>query len=233
MEASNKAYLSVVMPVFNEEKTIRQIVEKILSLDFVKELIIIDDGSSDKTKEFLNLFLPNAKIRYTEHKTNKGKGACLKEGFKQVSGDIVTIQDADLEYEPSELKGLAAPILAGKAKVVYGSRFLTIKPSQTYFWHYLGNKVLTTLTNLLYATRLTDMETCYKVFSSDIAAGMSIDSKGFAVEPELTAKIVKKGFTILELPISYRGRSYAEGKKIRWVHAFSTIAAIIKYRFLD
>lgn len=227
-------FLSVVMPVFNERQTILEVIEKVLCLGFVKELIIVDDGSTDGTRELLSQTKSDKRVKLIFHQNNLGKGAALKSGFKEVSGGIVAIQDADLEYEPEELKALAAPILKGMADVVYGSRLSGGKPQRVYlFWHKVGNTFLSLLANLLYNTTLSDMETGYKVFKKEVIEAIDVKSRDFAVEPELTAKVFKKGCRVYEIPVSYYGRTYQEGKKITWKHGFGAIWALIKYRFVD
>lgn len=225
-------YLSVVMPVFNEKTTILQIITKVIGLDFVKELVVIEDGSTDGTRQILEQMGSSSKIKLIFHERNLGKGVSLNDGFKVVNGQIIATQDADLEYNPDELKELTTPIITGLTDVVYGSRFYKSKRSGGYFLHMLGNKYLTFLTNLIYRTKLTDMETGYKVFRKEVLKNIVINSNDFSVEPELTAKIIKKGFKIYEVPISYRGRSFSEGKKIKWIHGFSAIWTLIKYRFV-
>jgi len=225
--------ISVVIPVFNEEKTIIDIVNKVQNIDIDKEIIIVDDCSTDSTREILEkIKQDNIKIFF--HDKNSGKGSALKTGFSHVSGDIVIIQDADLEYDPAEYARLIEPIIMGHADVVYGSRLSGGRPQRVYmFWHKVGNNILTLFTNILYNTTLTDMETGYKVFKREVIKDINIKSGDFTVEAELTAKIFKKKCRVYELPISYYGRDYSEGKKIRWYHAVSAIWALIKYKFVD
>lgn len=227
--------LSVVMPVYNEKRTIVKIIEKVLSLPMVKELVIVDDGSTDGTRDILKLSAQDSRVRVVLHEKNSGKGAALRTGFKNVTGDIVVVQDADLEYDPNEFIEMARPIEDGLADVVYGSRLSGGKPQRVYmFWHKVGNNVITFLMNFLFNSTLTDIETCYKMFRRSVVDGITIRSNGFSVEPELTAKILKnKNLRIYEMPISYYGRSYSEGKKISWKHGFGAIAAILKYRLMD
>jgi glycosyltransferase involved in cell wall biosynthesis len=225
--------ISVVMPVFNEEKTIADIVKKIQNIAIDKEIIIVDDGSTDGTRDILKKLKEDG-IKIFYHDRNSGKGAALKTGFSKAEGDIIIIQDADLEYDPSEYHNLIEPIITGHADVVYGSRLSGGRPQRVYmFWHKVGNNILTLLTNILYNTTLTDMETGYKVFRKEVVKDMNIVSKGFSVEPELTAKIFKKRLRVYELPISYYGRNYSDGKKIKWYHALSAIWVLIKYKFID
>jgi glycosyltransferase involved in cell wall biosynthesis len=201
----------------------------------VKELVIVDDCSNDGTRDILEKSGFDNRVRIFYHEKNLGKGAALRTGFKHATGDVIAIQDADLEYDPREFLEMIRPIEDGLADVVYGSRLSGGKPQRVYlFWHRLGNNLLSFMTNILYNATLTDMETCYKMFRKDIIDCITIRSNGFSVEPELTAKILKrKNIRVYEMPISYYGRSYSEGKKIRWVHGFSALAALIKYRFMD
>ncbi len=226
--------LSVVMPVYNEKDTIKEMVEKVLSIGIVKELIIVDDGSVDGTRDMLKAMSSNPKVKVILHQKNQGKGAALRTGFKEVTGDVAVIQDADLEYEPEEFKEMIIPIQKGKADVVYGSRLTFARPQRAYlFTHRIGNKIVTLFAGILYNTTLTDIETCYKMFRADLLKGMNIRSAGFEVEPELTAKLLKKKLRIYEVPISYYGRSYEEGKKIHWWHIFGALWTLLKYRFVD
>lgn len=227
--------LSVVMPVYNERETVSRIIAKVLALDFVKEVIVVDDGSTDGTRELLREAAFDGRVRVFFHEKNRGKGAALRTGFGHAAGEIMTIQDADLEYDPNEFAELIKPIREGMADVVYGSRLSGGKPQRVHlFWHKVGNNFLTFLTNLLYNTTLTDMETCYKMFRREVIGTIRIDSDDFSVEPELTAKICKnKQWRIYEIPISYYGRSYSEGKKITWKHGFSALWTLLKYRFTD
>lgn len=227
--------LSVVMPAYNEVDTILRMIDKVLKLEIVKELIIVDDGSRDGTKELLKNTKFDERVKILFHEKNMGKGASLRTGFGCASGDIVTIQDADLEYDPNEFKEMIKPIREGLADVVYGSRLSGGKPQRVHlFWHKMGNDLLTFLTNLLYNSTLSDMETCYKMFKRDVIDGIKIKSNGFSVEPEVTAKILKnKSLRVYEMPIPYYGRSYREGKKISWKQGFSAVWALLKYRFVD
>ena len=224
--------LSVVMPTYNEKGTINEIIEKVLAVDIVKQLIIVDDSSTDGTKEILQqLASPRIKIMY--HQKNQGKGAALRTGFKEVTADVVAIQDADLEYDPAEFKEMIAPMQKGKADVVYGTRLTSAKPQRAYlFWHKVGNKFITFLTGIMYNTTLTDIETCYKMFRADLLKELNLKSKSFEIEPELTAKLLKMQLRIYEVPISYYGRSYQEGKKIHWWHGVHAVWTLIKYRFV-
>ncbi|MBX9689599.1 MAG: glycosyltransferase family 2 protein [Candidatus Obscuribacterales bacterium] len=230
--------LSILIPIFNEEKTLVQVLEMVSKADSAgleKELILVDDGSTDGTREILaSLDTAKYSCRIYYHEKNQGKGAALRTAQSHASGDIIMIQDADLEYSPDEYPALLKPILDGKADVVYGSRLSGGKITRAFkFSHYLGNKFLSLLTNVLYDSTLTDMETCYKVFKAEVFKKVKIKSNRFDFEPEITAKILKQGVRIYELPISYFGRDYAEGKKITWKDGFGAIWALIRFRFMD
>lgn len=223
--------ISILVPVFNEEKTISTIIDKIKSspLNLEKEIVIVNDCSTDKTKQELEK-LEGCKIIH--HETNQGKGAALKTAIENATGDIMIVQDADLEYNPEDYTKVLAPILQNEFQVVYGSRFLEKNKTFT-FKQVFANKFLTHLTNLLYGSNLTDMETCYKAFTKDAVDNITINSKKFNFEPEITAKILKKGLKIKEVPISYNGRSYEEGKKINYKDALQAIVTLFKYKFKD
>ncbi len=221
------------MPVYNEKDTIKEIIAKVQSEKTEKEIIMVDDGSSDGTIDILHEIEGKSDLKIIFHEKNMGKGAALRTGFKEVTGDIVIIQDADLEYDPAEYSKLIAPILEGKADVVFGSRFLGETHRVLLYWHYIGNKFLTALTNFLTNLNLTDMETCYKVFRSSILKDISFKSNSFNFEPEFTVKVAKKGYKIYETAISYSGRDYSEGKKIGWKDGFIAIYTLFKYRFFD
>ena len=226
--------ISVVIPVYNEVQTIKEIVARVQAVELEKEIIIVDDYSADGTREHLreiNQTHENVKVLYHDH--NQGKGAALRTGFQAITGDIVIIQDADLEYDPREYPLLLGPIVDGRADVVYGSRFLGGPHRVLFFWHYVGNKFVTLLSNMLTNLNLTDMETCYKVFKREVLAEIKLRSNRFGFEPEFTAKIAKKGFRIYETPISYSGRTYLEGKKIGWRDGVKAIFAILWFRFFD
>jgi len=227
--------LSVVMPVYNEKNTVLKIMDKVLKLNMVKELIVVDDGSTDGTRDILAKFKLDPRVKVLLHEKNSGKGSALRTGFKAATGEIVTVQDADLEYDPNEFVEMAGPIEDGMADVVYGSRLSGGKPQRVHmFWHKMGNGFLTFTMNFLFNSTLSDIETCYKMFRKKVIDGISIRSNDFSVEPELTAKILKdKALRIYEIPISYYGRSYSEGKKISWRHGFGALWAILKYRFVD
>ena len=223
-----------MIPVYNEVGTIKEIVSRIQAVELEKEVIIVDDYSTDGTREHLreiNQTHENVKVLYHDH--NQGKGAALRTGFQAVTGDVVIIQDADLEYDPREYPHLLNPIVDGRADVVYGSRFLGGPHRVLFFWHYVGNKFITLFSNMLTNLNLTDMETCYKVFKREVLDGITVKSNRFGFEPEFTAKIAKKGFRIYETSISYSGRTYAEGKKIGWKDGVKAILAILWFRFFD
>jgi glycosyltransferase involved in cell wall biosynthesis len=224
--------LSVVIPVYNEIDTIRDILESVRAVGINKEIILVDDGSTDGTREILR-GMSDDTTKVVLHERNLGKGAALRTGFQNVTGDIVIIQDADLEYDPSQYPKLIRPILDGKADVVYGSRFVTGDCRRViYFWHSVGNKFLTLLSNVFTNLNLTDMESCYKVFRREVLENITIEENRFGFEPEITAKIAKMNVRIYETGISYSGRSYKEGKKIGWKDGFSAIRCILKYNLL-
>lgn len=225
--------LSVVMPVYNEENTLEEIVRRVLATPYDKELILVDDGSEDASREIMQrLEAEHEAVRCFYHERNSGKGAALSTGFKEVQGDVVLIQDADLEYDPQDYGVLLRPIEEGKADVVYGSRFLGGAYARVHlFWHYLGNRGLTLISNMFTNLNLSDMETCYKVFKTDVARRLDIQSRTFAVEPEITAKVAKMRVRVYEVPISYAGRDYDEGKKIGLKDAFIAVWAIVKWHF--
>jgi glycosyltransferase involved in cell wall biosynthesis len=223
------AKLTLVMPAFNEVKTIEETVKKVISLDFVNQLVIVDDGSTDGTREILKN-LNHEKIKIIFHEVNQGKGAALHTGFKEAKGPFVGVQDADLEYDPNDLSKFLPPLLNGQADAVFGSRFRSGEVGRVlYFWHSLGNRFLTTLSNMATNINLTDMETCYKVFRREIIQGIKIEENRFGFEPEITAKVAKLHCRIYEVGISYYGRTYDEGKKIGWRDGFRALYCIIKY----
>ncbi|MFC1693463.1 glycosyltransferase family 2 protein [Candidatus Latescibacterota bacterium] len=225
--------LSIVIPVYNELDTINDIIDLVRETPFDKEIIIVDDYSNDGTREILKNRESEPNLRIFYHQKNTGKGAALKTGFTHVTGDIVIIQDADLEYDPSEYGKLIKPICDNRADVVYGSRFQGGPRRVLYFWHSLANKILTLFSNMLTNMNLTDMETCYKVFRREVIEKIDIKSARFGVEPEITAKISRLGVRIFEIPISYYGRKYNEGKKIGWKDGISAFFSIIRFRFFD
>jgi glycosyltransferase involved in cell wall biosynthesis len=221
--------LSIVIPVFNERETIHDIIKAVSETPFRKEIIVVDDGSTDGTRDVLSS-LKSDNLRVHMHEKNMGKGAALQTGFSNATGDIILIQDADLEYDPGEYGVLLKPILDGKADVVYGSRFAGHGAHRVlYFWHYVGNRFLTFLSNLFTNLNLTDMETCYKVFTSEALSGVVIREKRFGFEPEITAKMAKKKLRMYEVPISYYGRTYEQGKKIDWKDGFRALWCILRY----
>ncbi|UCD83681.1 MAG: glycosyltransferase family 2 protein [Deltaproteobacteria bacterium] len=223
--------LSVIIPVYNEKATIRELLEKVKAVDIDKELIIIDDGSTDGTREILQEEKDKGRKVFF-HQKNIGKGAALRTGLQKASGDLVIIQDADLEYDPQDYKRLIQPLIEGKAEVVYGSRFGGEQKGMLSL-HWLGNKLLTLLTNLLYRSNITDMETCYKTWKAEVIKNIPIKSDQFNFEAEITAKVRKRGIQIHEVPISYLGRKSHQGKKIKWIDGFSAVWALIKYRFME
>ena len=226
--------LSIVVPCYNEVQTIKGIVQAIKDSPVVdKEIIIVDDCSTDGTKDLLKKDLEGQVSKIVYHEINQGKGAALRTGIKHATGDVVVIQDADLEYDPNEYPLLMEPILRGKADVVFGSRFIGSGPHRVvYFWHMCGNKFLTLLSNMFTNLNLTDMETCYKMFRREIIQGINIEENRFGFEPEITAKVARGNFRIYEVGISYYGRTYSEGKKIGWRDGFRAIYSILKYNVL-
>ena len=228
--------LSIVIPCYNEEETLEKIFNKVNKFDeFDKEIIIIDDCSNDKTPEIINkLKNNNENLKSERHPKNMGKGSALRTGFRIAQGDIILIQDADLEYDPNDYHNLLKPFIESDAQVVYGSRFLGGKYVRLhYFWHFVANKLLTTATNIFTNLNMTDMETGYKVFKRECLRDITLREKSFGIEPEITMKLAKKKFIFYEVPISYKGRSYSDGKKITIKDAFRAIYCIIKYRFFD
>ncbi|MBN2010368.1 glycosyltransferase family 2 protein [candidate division KSB1 bacterium] len=224
--------LSIVVPVYNEKNTIEEIVKRIQRTPFEKEIIMVDDYSTDGTREIITN-MKSDNIKKVFHEKNQGKGAALRTAFEHISGDVVIVQDADLEYDPREYEKLIDPIVDGRADVVYGSRFLGGPHRVLFFWHYVGNLMLTLFSNMMTNLNLTDMETCYKAFKASAIQGIKIRSNRFGFEPEITAKIARRKVRIYEVPISYSGRDYSEGKKIGWRDGVKAIGAIILYRFID
>ncbi|MEP7134923.1 MAG: glycosyltransferase family 2 protein [Chloroflexota bacterium] len=225
--------LSVIIPVYNEVKNINEIIKRVQATKLASEIIIVDDGSKDGTRDILKTLDGKKKVRVILHKKNQGKGAAVVTGMQAATGDTILIQDADLEYDPRDYPVLLKPIKEGLAEVVYGSRFLGGSHRVTMFWHQVANNLLTLMTNILYDSILTDMETGYKVFRREVIEGMTIKAKRFNFEPEFTAKILKRKHRIYEVPISFNPRDYSEGKKIKLKDAFEAVWALIKYRFMD
>jgi glycosyltransferase involved in cell wall biosynthesis len=224
--------LSVVMPVFNERDTIEEIIHRVLAVAMRIELIVVDDMSTDGTAEILERLQKERGFTLLRQPRNSGKGSALRRGFAVVTGDLVIIQDADLEYSPEEYPQLTELICAGRADVVFGSRFLG-RHRVFLLTHYLGNRLLTFMANVLYNTMLTDMETCYKVMRTDVLRSMVLKSDGFGIEPEITAKVFKRRYRVYEVPISYDGRGYEEGKKITWRDGVVALWVLLKYRFTE
>jgi len=221
--------LSVVVPCYNEAETVVATIERLLNLPFVFEIVVVDDGSTDSSAELVEQ-IRHERMRFIRQPVNRGKGAALRRGFAEVTGRFVVVQDADLEYNPADLARLLVPLRDGRADVVYGSRFMSSAEHRVvYYWHSLGNRVLTTLSNMATNINLTDMETCYKVFRTDLIQSLDLVEDRFGFEPEVTAKVAAQGSRIYEVGISYSGRTYAEGKKIGWKDGIRAVAAIIKY----
>lgn len=252
MTAKPQLTLSVIMAAYNERQFIEEILRRVQAVSLVHEIVVVDDGSSDGTREWLaemhrrqqggeaeaeildgEALLKLGQIRFLFQEGNQGKGAALRRGFAEAHGDILLVQDADLEYDPRDYAKLLEPILDGRADVVYGSRFLGGPQRVHFFWHYVGNKFLTLLSDMLTNLKITDMETCYKVFRREVIGGMRLRSNRFGFEPEVTARIAKGRWRIYEVPISYAGRSYEEGKKITWRDGVTTFFAVLRYRFFD
>ena len=223
--------LSVIVPVFNERNTLTEIVRRMRAVDLPmdREIIIVDDGSSDGSEKVMAA-MEDSTVRILRHEGNKGKGAAIRTGMAKARGDLLLIQDADLEYDPEDWPKLLAPILRGKAQVVYGSRF-TGERKNMLVWHWVGNRLLSMVTNLLYNTTISDMETCYKLFDRKVLEGIVVQSDRFDFEPEITAKVLRRGFRIYEVPISYSGREFDEGKKITWRDGLGALRALVRYRF--
>lgn len=239
--------LSMVIPVYNERETVREILRRVLAVDWKalgleREVVIVDDGSRDGTREVLKEIeadpgaygLQEGELQVILHAVNQGKGAALRTGFEAATGEVTVVQDADLEYDPRDLPRILEPILDGRADVVFGNRFYGGGPHRVlYFWHYLGNKVLTTISNLLTNLNLSDMEVGYKAFRTEVLRRIRVKSRRFGVEPELTVKVARLGCRIYEVPISYHGRTYAEGKKITWKDGLAALWCLVRFRFFD
>jgi glycosyltransferase involved in cell wall biosynthesis len=225
--------LSIIIPAYNERNTIKEILRRVRAVDLgeiSKEIIVVDDGSTDGTSDILRLE-EDSTTKVIRQDENRGKGAAIRAGLPHATGGYIIIQDADLEYDPEDFRTMLAPVLKKKADVVYGSRFSGEHRNMLY-WHWLGNKFLNFVTNVLYNTTLSDMETCYKLFSRDSLKGIEIEADGFDFEPEITAKLLRKKVRIYEVPVSYAGREYDEGKKIVWMDGFKALWTLIRYRFV-
>ncbi len=229
--------LSVVVPIYNERETLAEIVRRIRDVDLSAfrlstEIVLVDDGSTDGTRGLLPGLAELPGVRVFLLPRNRGKGAAVRTGIENATGDLLLVQDADLEYDPRDYPTLLRPILEGRSSVVYGSRFLG-EHKAMYYWHQVGNKMLTTLANILYNTTLTDMETCYKVCTREVARSFTLKQNRWGFDPEMTAKILKRGHRIYEVPIAYNGREFDEGKKINWRDAFVVVVALVRYRFAE
>jgi len=221
--------LSVIVPCYNEEGSVATLLERVLGSPYTAEVIVVDDGSTDGSVECVRKVV-DPRIRLIEQPHNMGKGAALRRGFREATADFVVVQDADLEYDPAEYGHLLEPLLDGRADVVFGSRFLAGRPHRVlYYWHYVGNRLLTTASNMLTNLNLTDMETCYKVFSREVLDSIEIEQDRFGFEPEITAKVARGKWRVFEVSISYSGRTYAEGKKIGWRDGVQAARCIVKY----
>jgi len=225
--------LSVIIPVFNEVKTIKEIIHRVQATGLADEILVVDDGSTDGTRDVLAGLESSDSVRVVLHDANHGKGMAVRTGIQNAGGDLILIQDADLEYDPREYPGLLRPIEEGMADVVYGSRFLGGARRPALFWNMVANKILTLVTNILYNNILTDMETGYKLFKREVVQNMKLHARGFEFEPEFTAKILKSKVRIFEVPITFNPRDYSEGKKIKMKDAFVAMWTLIKYRFVD
>ncbi|HXL73201.1 MAG TPA: glycosyltransferase family 2 protein [bacterium] len=232
--AKKRLTLSIIVPVYNEEKTLLPLLKKVQNVKLLglkKQIIVVNDGSTDKTADVMKkIKIPG--IQIYQHDKNRGKGAAIRTAIPHTTGDFVIIQDADLEYDPADYEIILKPLLDGRADVVYGSRFKGVGRA-FLFWHYVGNKLLTFVTNILYDTILTDMETCYKAFKGDLIRSLRLRSNRFDFEPEVTAKVLKRGSKLFEVPITYDGRGFEEGKKITWRDGVVALVCLIRYRFMD
>jgi glycosyltransferase involved in cell wall biosynthesis len=225
--------LSVIIPVYNEVESIRIILKRVQATKMAREIIVVDDGSQDGTREILKKLDGRGGVRIILHEKNQGKGAAVRTGMAAARGDLLLIQDADLEYDPRDYPHLLQPLQEGLADVVYGSRFLGGPRRVVMFWHMVANQILTFMTNILYDTILTDMETGYKVFRRDVVEGLNLHANGFDFEPEFTAKVLKHNYRIFEVPITFNPRDYSQGKKIKFHDAFEAVWTLVKYRFVD
>ena len=232
MDESPYRLLSVIVPVYNERATVTEIIRRMRAVDLPldREIVIVDDGSEDGSDKVLSA-LQDSTVRVLRHPGNRGKGAAIRTGLEVVRGDLVLIQDADLEYDPEDWPKLLTPILRGRAKVVYGSRF-TGERKNMLFWHWIGNRFLSLVTNVLYNTTISDMETCYKLFDRTVLDGITLRAERFDFEPEVTAKVLRRGYRVYEVPISYNGREFDEGKKITWKDGLGALRTLVKYRFV-
>ena len=224
--------LSVIIPVYNEEATLREILRRVRATTIEKEIVIVDDCSTDSTREILEDEAKVGDLRVFYQPCNQGKGAAVRVALAQATGDVVIVQDADLEYDPGDYPTLLEPIIKGETKVVYGSRFIN-KPQAIFFLYLMGNNFLTQIANIIYGARLTDLQTCYKVFTAEVAKKITFRSDGFDFDPEVTARIFKMGYHIKEVPVSYSARSISEGKKNSWRNGLSALLTLVKYRFVD
>ena len=225
--------LSVIIPCYNEQTTVATVIQRVRAIELAYEIIVVDDGSTDGTREVLAQIDPQDDLKIVLHDHNQGKGAAVRTGFKAATGDVFLIQDADLEYDPREYPILLRPIEEGISKVVYGSRFLGGPRKAMFFWNMVANRTLTLVTNILYNAILSDMETCYKVFRAEIVRDIPLRSKRFDFQPEITAKVLKRGHRIYEVPISYNGREWDEGKKITWKDGVIAMWTLFRYRFTE
>ena len=224
--------ISIVVPVYNESRTVADVIQRLIAIDLPapREILVVNDGSTDGTREVLDRLVQRPELRIIHAERNGGKGSAIRIGFAKATGTIVAIQDADLELDPAQLAELVKPVLDGRSRVVYGSRFLAGRPDAPWL-SVFANQVLTGITNLLFGARITDMETCYKIMERDVALSLNLESNRFDIEPEITAKLLRAGHTILELPIHFNPRSRAQGKKIGWRDGVRAIEVLIKYRF--
>ncbi len=225
--------LSVVIPIYNERGTLSELLARVRAVDIEKEIICVDDCSTDGTREILAEEAQRGDLVIIHHPENRGKGAAVQSGLRVATGDVIVIQDADLEYDPEDYHIMLRPIRAGRAKVVYGSRFLGAEHRAMRFWHAMGNRALTLLTNMLYDANLTDMETCYKMFTADVARKLRLREPRWGFDPEITSQILKAGYRITEVPVSYAGREYEEGKKISWRDGFTVLRTLLRCRLFS